>query len=157
MGELMCRYWRPVGLIADAGDVPRPLRALGEDLVLFRDGEGRPGLVAACCCHRRTTLYYGKVEPRSIRCCHHGWLFDVEGCCLEQSCEPEGRRHRDRVRQPWYLLREGYGMLWAYLAAPEKKPALPRYECLEVLEEGEFVAADDNSIGGGGRAIIPCN
>jgi nitrite reductase/ring-hydroxylating ferredoxin subunit len=79
MGELLRRYWHPVGLAADAGDTPRALRVLGEDLVLFRDGQGRPGLVEARCAHRGTTLYYGKVETRGIRCCYHGWLFDAEG------------------------------------------------------------------------------
>ena len=34
---------------------------------------------------------------------------------------------------------------------------LPRYDCLEVMDEGEFVEADDTSLGGGGPAIIPCN
>jgi phenylpropionate dioxygenase-like ring-hydroxylating dioxygenase large terminal subunit len=100
-GELMRRYWHPIGLAADAGDTPKAVRALGEDLILFRDGEGRPGLVTARCCHRGTTLYYGHVEERGIRCCYHGWLFDVHGHCLEQPCEPGGGRIRERIRQPW--------------------------------------------------------
>jgi nitrite reductase/ring-hydroxylating ferredoxin subunit len=83
---------------------------LAEELVLFRDGRRRPGLVHARCCHRGTTLYYGKVEDRGIRCCYHGWLFDVEGRCLEQPCEPEMGLHRDRVRQPWYPVEERYGL-----------------------------------------------
>jgi hypothetical protein len=62
MGELLRRYWHPVGLGSDAGTTPRRVRILGEDLILFRDGAGRPGLVHARCCHRGTTLYYGKVE-----------------------------------------------------------------------------------------------
>src|SRR5689334_9372091 len=81
MGELMRRYWHPVGLVSHATDTPREVRVLGEDLVLFRDKTGRPGLVQARCAHRGTTLYYGKVEERGIRCCYHGWLFDVEGRC----------------------------------------------------------------------------
>ena len=88
-----------------ATDTPRQVRALGEDLILFRDGAGRAGLVHARCCHRGTTLYYGKVEERGIRCCYHGWLFDAEGHCLEQPCEPEGGLFRDKVRQPWYPVR----------------------------------------------------
>ena len=101
---------------------------LGEDLILFRDKTGRPGLVQARCAHRGTTLYYGKVEERGIRCCYHGWLFDVEGRCLEQPCEPEGGRFRDRVRQPWYPVQELYGLVFAYMGPPEKKPVLPRYD-----------------------------
>ncbi|MFY7914507.1 MAG: Rieske 2Fe-2S domain-containing protein, partial [Rubrivivax sp.] len=90
MGELLRRYWHPIGLSSDAGTTPRKVRVLGEDLILFRDGAGRPGLVYPNCTHRGTSLYYGKVEERGIRCCYHGWLFDVQGHCLEQPCEPEG-------------------------------------------------------------------
>ena len=157
MGELLRRYWHPIGLVGDATATPRKVRVLGEDLILFRDGQGRPGLVYPHCAHRGTSLYYGKVEERGIRCCYHGWLFDVQGHCVEQPCEPEGGRARGKVRQPWYPVEELYGLVWAYLGPPEKKPVLPRYECLEQLDEGEFLEADDRSIGGGGPQVIPCN
>ena len=158
MGELLRRYWHPIGLTADADATPRLVRVLGEDLVLFRDRQGRPGLVYPHCTHRGASLVYGKVEERGIRCCYHGWLFDVQGRCLEQPCEPNlGAPSRERRRQPWYPVQELYGLVWAYLGPPGKKPVLPRYEALEVLDDGEFVDADDNSIGGGGPKIIPCN
>jgi nitrite reductase/ring-hydroxylating ferredoxin subunit len=157
MGELLRRYWHPVGMAADACDTPRKLRVLGEDLILFRDKTGRPGLVYPHCAHRGASLYYGKVEEGGIRCCYHGWMFDVHGHCVDQPCEPDGGRARDKVRQPWYPVQEQYGLVWAYMGPPEKKPVLPKYECLETLDEGEFLEADDNSIGGGGPKIIPCN
>ena len=158
MGELLRRYWHPVGLSSHATATPREVRVLGEDLVLFRDGGGRAGLVVARCAHRGTTLYYGKVEARGIRCCYHGWLFDVEGKCLEMPCEPTPTGAQcSRVRQPWYPVEERYGLVFAYLGPPEKKPVLPRYECLEVMGPGEFVEADDSSIGSGGIVIAPCN
>jgi phenylpropionate dioxygenase-like ring-hydroxylating dioxygenase large terminal subunit len=157
MGELLRRYWHPVGLSGDANGVPRKVRALGEDLILFRDGGGRAGLLHARCCHRGTTLYYGKVEDSGIRCCYHGWLFDAQGHCLEQPCEPQGGPFKDKVRQPWYPVEERYGLLFAYMGPPDRKPVLPAYECLEVMDEGEFVEADDSSLGGGGPTIIPCN
>lgn len=157
MGELLRRYWHPIGLASDATATPRKVRVLGEDLILFRDGQGRAGLVYPNCAHRGSSLYYGKVEERGIRCCYHGWLFDVQGRCVEQPCEPDGGRARDKVRQPWYPVQELYGLVWAYMGPPEKKPVLPRYECLERLEDGEFLEADDRSIGGGGPQVIPCN
>ncbi len=157
MGELLRRYWHPVGLCTDATDVPRKVRLLGEDLILFRDKTGRPGLVYPHCAHRGSSLYYGRVEERGIRCCYHGWLFDVEGHCVEQACEPGGGRARDKVRQPWYPVQEQYGLIWAYMGPPDRKPVLPRYECLETFEDGEFLEADDRSIGGGGPQVIPCN
>jgi phenylpropionate dioxygenase-like ring-hydroxylating dioxygenase large terminal subunit len=157
MGELLRRYWHPIGLTKDAGGTPRKIRALGEDLILFRDGQGRPGLLHARCAHRGTTLYYGKVEPAGIRCCYHGWLFDAQGHCLEQPCEPQGGAFKDKVRQPWYPVEEKYGLIFAYMGPPDRKPVLPSYECLEVMDDGEFVEADDSSIGSGGPVIIPCN
>jgi phenylpropionate dioxygenase-like ring-hydroxylating dioxygenase large terminal subunit len=157
MGELLRRYWHPVGLASHAGATPREVRMLGEDLVLFRDGQGRPGLVHSRCCHRGTTLYNGRVEEAGIRCCYHGWLFDVEGRCLDQPCEPGGGLHRARLRQPWYPLQERYGLVFAFMGPPEKMPVLPRYDCLEVMDEGEFLDTDDTSIGSGGAVIVPCN
>jgi nitrite reductase/ring-hydroxylating ferredoxin subunit len=157
MGELMRRYWHPIGLVGDATDTPRKVRVLGEDLILFRDKSGRPGLVYPHCAHRGTSLYYGRVEERGIRCCYHGWLFDVQGHCLEQQCEPDGGRARERIRQPWYPVQELYGLIWAYMGPADKKPTLPRYECLDNLDEGEFLEADDNSIGGGGPQILDFN
>ena len=100
MGELLRRYWHPIGLVGDAGEVPRKVRALGEDLILFRDAKGCAGLLHARCCHRGTTLYYGKVEDGGIRYCYHGWKFDTERHCPEQPCEPEGGRFKDKFASP---------------------------------------------------------
>jgi phenylpropionate dioxygenase-like ring-hydroxylating dioxygenase large terminal subunit len=158
MGELLRRYWHPVGLSADAGAKPRPVRALAEDLILFRDGAGRPGLLRSRCVHRGASLYYGRVEERGIRCCYHGWLFDVAGQCLEQPCEPQGKQPgQDRFRQPGYPLAERYGLIFAFLGPPDRQPVLPRYSILEELGPGEFIEADDSSIGSGGPVIVPCN
>jgi phenylpropionate dioxygenase-like ring-hydroxylating dioxygenase large terminal subunit len=138
MGELLRRYWQPIALSDEITDLPRAVKILGEELVLFRDGKGRAGLVYPRCMHRGTTLLYGKVEERGIRCCYHGWLFDTEGRCLEQPCEPDaGFPLRDRLRQPWYPVEERYGLVFAYLGPPEKKPVLPRFDNLEDLAADE--------------------
>ncbi|MBT7957639.1 MAG: aromatic ring-hydroxylating dioxygenase subunit alpha [Rhodospirillaceae bacterium] len=157
MGELLRRYWHPIGLTSHATETPRKVRALGEDLVLFRDLEGRPGLVHANCCHRGTTLYYGKVDDDGIRCCYHGWAFDVEGRCTSQPCEPEGGKGKHKIRQPWYPVKEHYGLIFAYMGPPERQPVLPKYDCLEVMDDDEFLETNDTSIGSGGPVIVDCN
>jgi phenylpropionate dioxygenase-like ring-hydroxylating dioxygenase large terminal subunit len=91
--------------------------------------------------HRGTSLYFGKVNERGIRCCYHGWLFDVEGNCLEQPCEPEGGLHREAARQPWYPVAERYGLVFAYMGPPEKIPLVPRIKELDELGEGEYLHA----------------
>ncbi len=154
-GELLRRFWQPVGLAADLGDLPKAVRVLGEDLVLFRDGRGRPGLLDAHCCHRGTSLHYGRVELEGLRCCYHGWLFDLEGRCLDQPCEPPGSAFRDKVRQPWYPCREYHGLVFAYLGPLARMPALPRYDLLEAGDG--VVVADGTSYGLGGGVVLDCN
>jgi nitrite reductase/ring-hydroxylating ferredoxin subunit len=155
MGELLRRYWQPVALASEATTRPKEIRVLSENLILFRDGGGRAGLLYPRCAHRGTTLYYGKVEARGIRCCYHGWLFDAEGHCLEQPCEPELGKHRDKVRQPWYPVEERYGLIFAYLGPPEKKPVLPRWDVLDALDPDETVEA--SNLIASGPVVIPCS
>ena len=156
-GELFRRYWQPVAVASALGrsELATPVRVLGEDLVLFRDGEGKFGLLDSHCCHRGTSLYYGRVEPEGIRCCYHGWLFDVAGRCLDQPCEPPDSTYKDRVRQPWYPCREYHGLVFAYMGPFDRTPAFPRFD---ILEDGEgAVVADGTSYGLGGGEILDCN
>ncbi len=154
LGELMRRYWQPVALSTEVADLPRKVRILGEDLILYRDRRGRAGLLYPRCMHRGTSLFYGRVEDEGIRCCYHGWLFDAEGRCLDQPCEPDHGRHRDQARQPWYPVEELYGLVFAYLGPPQKKPVLPRYDVLDDLRAdqelvctlGGFAATGDSSL-----------
>ena len=155
MGELMRRYWQPVLASRNVTARPREVRILGEDLIVFRDGEGRPGLLYPRCMHRGTSLLYGHVEADGIRCCYHGWKFAVDGQCLEQPCEPNPRTCRPEHRQPWYPVRERYGLVWAYMGLPERMPALPRFDCMEPLEDGEDYLAFDNSLGSHGDVNGP--
>ena len=159
-GEFMRRYWQPLLPSADVTNRPKEIRILSEDLIVFRDKAGRVGLLYPRCMHRGTTLFYGRVEKRGIRCCYHGWLFDVEGNCLEQPCEPGGGKTREAARQPWYPVRERYGLLWTYMGPPEKLPVLPRYDVLENLEPGENYLADTFGVHGDARdeeGISPCS
>jgi nitrite reductase/ring-hydroxylating ferredoxin subunit len=139
-GELLRRYWQPLCRSDEAGRLPKLVRILGEDLVLFRDGSGRPGLLYPRCMHRGTSLLYGKVEESGVRCCYHGWLFDPQGNVLEMACEP-GAKPPAGSRQPWYPLVEQMGLIWTYMGPPEKQPAFPRFSFAEDLAEGERIVA----------------
>jgi len=156
-GEVLRRYWQPVAKVEDATTRPISLRVLGEDLVLFRTRKGAVGLLHPRCIHRGASLFYGGVEDDGIRCCYHGWVFDTEGHCLEQPCEPELGLHRDRVRQPWYPVQEQYGLIWAYMGPPEKKPVLPRYDTFEDLADDEVLIVNDKGVGGGGPEVLDFN
>ena len=81
-----------------AEGAPLQVNILGEDLVLFRDDHGRPGLLGLHCSHRGTDLSYGRIENGGIRCIYHGWLYDVCGRVIEQPGEPGGGANRDQIR-----------------------------------------------------------
>jgi phenylpropionate dioxygenase-like ring-hydroxylating dioxygenase large terminal subunit len=154
-GELMRRYWHPIAASELLRDLPLRVRVLGEDLVLFRDARGRPGLLYPRCMHRGTSLYYGRIEAEGIRCCYHGWLFDTQGRCLDQPCEPDGGRHRDSARQPWYPVQERYGLVFAYLGPPEKQPVLPLYDNLEDVTPEETMWVSVGGFGSTGDQSLP--
>ncbi|MGW4125046.1 Rieske 2Fe-2S domain-containing protein [Nocardia sp. NPDC004711] len=143
MGEALRRYWHPIATSATlTPDLPHRTRVLGEDLIVFRDGQGNPGVVFERCSHRGASLFYGRIEDDGIRCGYHGWKFDVRGRCLEQACEPDRGRRRDAARQPWYPVQEQYGLVFVYMGPLERKPVLPQYDCLEDLADGEQYFAE---------------
>lgn len=155
-GELLRRYWHPVARSSDATGLPREVRILGEDLILFRDGRGRPGLVVPRCCHRGTTLYYGRVEDGGIRCPYHGWLFAADGTCLDQPCEPDRGRNRASYRQPWYPVQEYHGLIFVYMGPADRQPVFPRYDVFEDLRDDEEIVILDH-FAFGGPSEAPCN
>lgn len=133
-GELMRRYWQPVCASKDLEDLPRRIRILGEDLVGFRDGKGRPGLLFFRCSHRGTSLEYGRIEDNGLRCCYHGWLYDVEGQILDMPLEPSDSVVKHHIQHPCYPVQEFGGLVFAYMGPLDKMPLLPKYDIL--LKEG---------------------
>jgi len=133
-GEMLRRYWHPIAFLSELKGKPLRRRILGEDLVLFRDDRGGIGLLTLRCSHRGTSLEFGHLENGGLRCCYHGWLYDVEGRILETPGEPADSTFKERVRQPAYKVQELAGIIFAYLG-PEPAPLLPRYDVL-VREDG---------------------
>jgi phthalate 4,5-dioxygenase len=148
MGELFRSYWVPVLLSEQLPQNDGPqvrLRILGEDLLAFRDTQGRVGLVDPRCPHRGADLYYGRNEEGGVRCAYHGWKFDVTGACLDMPTIPPETAAtmcaKARIRA--YPTREWGGMVWAYMAAlPEgaEPPPLPQMEFALVPAENRYVS-----------------
>jgi phenylpropionate dioxygenase-like ring-hydroxylating dioxygenase large terminal subunit len=151
-GKLLRRYWQPVALIEELEDVRpvRPVKLLGQDFVLFRDEQGRYGLLDRDCPHRGADLAFGRPEDGGLRCPFHGWLFDVNGNCLQTPAEPENSRLCQRVKQKSYPVVLKSGILFAYLGplgADGAPPAFPDLDC--------FVAPDSHVFAFKGH--IACN
>ena len=135
MGHTMRRYWMPALL---AWELPEPdcppvrVRLLGEDLVAFRDTQGRIGLLEEYCPHRRVSLFFGRNEECGLRCVYHGWKFDVDGHCVDMMNEPEELNFKNKIRATSYPTVEVGGMIWAYMGSPELQPPLPKFAWAQV-------------------------
>ncbi|MBC2778923.1 Rieske 2Fe-2S domain-containing protein [Parasphingopyxis marina] len=140
LGEVMRRYWVPALLSAELPepDCP-PVRVglLGEQLIAFRDSEGRVGLLDQRCPHRGASLFFGRNEECGIRCIFHGWKFDVDGNCTDLPNEPDDSKMKDKVKATAYPTAEAGGVVWAYLGPKEKMPPLEKQEWM-TLPEGHF-------------------
>ncbi len=142
MGTLMRHYWIPALLpqeIPDPDGAPVRVRLLGEDLVAFRDSQGRVGLLAEHCSHRGTSLFYGRNEECGLRCIYHGWKYDFEGRVLETPAEPAASTLKDKIRHTAYPCREAAGIVFAYLGPQESIPLLPNYEWMNLPQNHLYV------------------
>lgn len=147
MGELLRHYWFPVAASSElAPGKARAVRLLGEDLVLFRQPDGRLGLVDERCPHRGSSLRCGIVDDEGIACPYHGWKFASDGTCLGMPAEPYHPKLLERARIKAYVAEELGGLIFAYLGK-SPAPLLPRYD----LFVWGGVLRDI------GRALIPCN
>jgi len=144
-GELLRRYWYPIAALAELDENPvRPVKLLGESLVLYRDRKGTLGLVDSACAHRRANLALGVPEEEGLRCPYHGWRFGETGQCLEQPAEK--RPYCDKVKIKAYPVRVACGAVFAYLG-PQPAPELPIWDLM----------AWDNVLHEIAYATLPCN
>jgi phenylpropionate dioxygenase-like ring-hydroxylating dioxygenase large terminal subunit len=145
---MLRRYWQPVAL-SDELTGPRPVKAvqlMGQHFVLFRDENGRLGMLDRDCPHRGADLAFGRLEDGGLRCPFHGWLFDVSGNCMQTPAEPEGSKLCTRIRQGAYPVVERAGTVFAYIGEGEP-PAFPDFDC--------FVAPDSHVFAF--KGLFECN
>jgi phenylpropionate dioxygenase-like ring-hydroxylating dioxygenase large terminal subunit len=71
------------------------------------------------------------VSERGIRCCYHGWLFDVDGAILETPGEPEDSTLKDRLCHGAYPTHEYNGTIFAYMGPPDQMPPFPLMDTYE--------------------------
>jgi len=157
--QMMRRYWVPVALdeeLTEAGGAPVRVRLFGENLVAVRDSTGTLGLMQEACPHRLASLALGRNEEGGLRCIYHGWKFAVDGSCLDMPTEPAESTFRERMRVRAYPVREGGGLVWAYLGPAEHAPPFPAFDwttkprsalaTMKFLENANYLQAAEGSI-----------
>ncbi len=150
MGQLMRRHWTPICLVEEVSEpdgAPVKARVLGEDLVVFRDTNGRVGVMDEYCPHRRASLVFGRNENCGLRCLYHGWKMDVEGNVLEMVSEPAASGMAAKVKHLAYATQEWGGFVWAYMGPPDTRPEFTPPAWAPTALTRVTIA----------KAIIPCN
>ena len=137
MGELFRRFWLPAMLseeIPDPDCPPARIRILSEDLIGFRDTEGKIGIIDAYCAHRFSPLFFGMNEECGIRCLYHGWKYDVNGQCVDVPFVPEGETFKEKVQLKSYPALERGGFIWVYMGPKEHQPEFPPFDFAAIPE-----------------------
>src|SRR6476646_5519415 len=143
MGNLFRRFWLPVAL---SRELPKPdcppvrMRILSEDLIAFRDTNGKVGLLSRYCPHRGASLYFGRNEEGGLRCVYHGWKYDTAGHILDTPAEPPQSKIKQRFTQPAYPCQEAAGIVFTYMGPPELQPLFPKPEWLTLAPDHVGVA-----------------
>jgi phenylpropionate dioxygenase-like ring-hydroxylating dioxygenase large terminal subunit len=150
-GEYLRRFWHPVAISNELKDLPHAIKIMGEELVVFRDKRGQVGLLELHCSHRGTSLEFGLIEEKGIRCCYHGWQFDVDGRILDTPGEPPDSTYKERLCHGAYPVHEYHGLVFAYMGPPNNMPPFPIYDIFEMLGSRLLPGT------AGQKNIKPCN
>ncbi|MDN4075394.1 Rieske 2Fe-2S domain-containing protein [Fictibacillus terranigra] len=143
MGKMLRQYWIPALL---AEELPEPdcppvrVKLLGEELIAFRDTNGKLGIVDEYCPHRKVSLFYGRNEECGLRCAYHGWKFDTQGNCIDLPSEPTESKFKNKVKIKSYSCEERGGVIWAYMGPPDSKPELPEQEWMLVSDSQRYLS-----------------
>ncbi|MEN3367612.1 MAG: phthalate 4,5-dioxygenase [Burkholderiales bacterium] len=150
MGQLMRRHWQPVCLLEEVSEpdgAPVRSRMFGESLVVFRDSEGRVGVMDEACPHRRASLVLGRNEDGGLRCLYHGWKMDVQGNVLEMASEPAASSMAEKVKHRAYPVKEWGGFVWTYMGPQDAIPEFVPPAWAPTKDARVSIA----------KALIPCN
>lgn len=92
-----------------------PIRLLGENLVLYRQRNGRVAALEDACPHRKLPLSMGRIKGDQVECGYHGMTFDCTGTCTRA---PGMDRPPAAARVRAYPVTSGYGLLWVWMGEP---------------------------------------
>ena len=150
MGQLMRRHWTPVCLIEEVSEPdgdPVRSRVFAECLVVFRDTDGKVGVLAEACPHRGASLAFGRNEEGGLRCLYHGWKMDSAGNVLEMASEPAASGMAGKVKHKSYPSHEWGGIVWAWFGSADDMPAFQPPAWAPTADVRVSIA----------KVLLPCN
>jgi phenylpropionate dioxygenase-like ring-hydroxylating dioxygenase large terminal subunit len=138
-------FWYPILRSEDLGyDQPEKIKALGIDLVVFRDRAGDAHVLSDTCTHRGASLggawSQGDNRPRIIDGCvvcpYHGWEFNGDGECVNLPSIGYGTKAPPRAKVDSYPVQEKYGIVFAFLGDEPEETRIPLLNVEEYGQDG---------------------
>ncbi len=112
---MFINFWYPVSISTDLTDKPIKIRALGQNLAIFRDSKGEAHCVSDICTHRAASLSMGKIKDDCLECPYHGWKFNGQGECVAIPSMGVDAKIPARSHIDAYPVVEKYGLIFAFL------------------------------------------
>jgi len=124
------KFWHAVmPLSMLEGGRPQPFTLLGENIVLFLDGEGRPAALKDRCCHRTAKLSKGHCVDGALQCGYHGWTYNAAGRVIRIPQYEADRPIPPDYGTPAYRCVAKYGYAWVALEEPIAEiPVIPEFD-----------------------------
>lgn len=111
---------------------PVGVTRMGEKLVLWRDGYGKPVCQADLCPHRGAALSAGRLSAERIQCPFHGFEFDSSGQCTFIPANGLSSTPPRSIRVKTYPVRESHGYIYLWWGEPRPDyPPLPWFDDLD--------------------------
>ena len=101
----------------EVGRELKPVKILGEEIVLYRKSDGTAAALEDACPHRKLPLSMGRIKGDDVECGYHGLTFDCTGTCTRV---PGAEKIPHVARVQSYPIAERYGLLWIWMGEAEK-------------------------------------
>lgn len=101
----------------EVGSGLKPIKVLGEEIVLFRKTNGEVAALEDACPHRKLPLSMGRIKGDQVECGYHGLTFDCTGTCTRV---PGAEKIPHVAQVQSYPIVERYGLLWIWMGDADK-------------------------------------
>jgi renierapurpurin 18,18'-hydroxylase len=132
-------HWYVVAPSTKLTNKPLGITLWKQEIVIYRDQQGKVHALEDRCPHRQVKLSSGIVSENALECSYHGWRFQGDGSCVEVPYLAENQK-LPNCKIKTYPVQELDGFIWLYpgdlklLSDHNIKPmGLPEWEHLNYI------------------------
>lgn len=119
------------------------VKRLKENLVLWRNKDGKVCCIADRCCHRGASLSCGKIDNNgNLACPFHGFAYDGSGSVKLIPANGKNAKVPESIKVKSYRSFEKYGLIWIWWGDEDKITTEPFF--FEELANYSYSSFKDN-------------